>query len=123
MLKPPFLRNHPQTRSFLQYLLSYMNLPEDDFAGSRRPCIHIMHFAHTVFQLAFHQYAAISTSISLSCRSTSCVSQVVSPLPHDHSHSSFIHFICVSPFSHPSTATAFSSIKVVHVRCTFLSFL
>src|SRR2546425_12367790 len=66
MLKPPFPRSHPQMRSSPQHLLSYTRLPEDDLAGSRRSCIHIMHFAFTVFQFAFHQYAVVSTSVSLS---------------------------------------------------------
>ena len=79
-LKPLFPRSHPQTRSSPQHLLSYTRLPEDDLTGSRRPCIHIMHFAFTVFQFAFHQYAVVSTRVSPSRRSTLRVSQVISSL-------------------------------------------
>src|SRR2546425_4187041 len=78
--KPPFPHSHPQTQPFLQHLLSHTRLPKDDLTRSRRPCIHIMHFAYTVFQLVFHQYAAVSASVSPSRRSTSSVSQVVSSL-------------------------------------------
>src|SRR5438477_1289124 len=56
-LKPPFPHSHPQTRTFPQHLVPYMRLPEDDLARSRRPCTHIMHFAYTMFQFAFHLVA------------------------------------------------------------------